>query len=138
MSITDYIAIWGALIGTASLIWNFVTYKKNKAIIRVAAYIMKDASNVKYLTITITNVGQRTSTINSIGLTILNSNETIWINPIKLPISLNESQEHIELYNSEECQGRVVKKLWVTDSHNKRWHISKANITKLNEQIQLL
>jgi len=158
--LTKFLAIWGAVLSTFGLGWNFYRDFHDRAKLRVTASLkrfakgadgrdfavkhdlpIQGATNEIFLVVSMTNIGRRPVMIKSWG--------GKWRVPVKgkrgftvvnrnLPKMLTEGQYHLEYTNDLTAVGENVKTLYVWDSSGKEWKLPRRELTKLKEEASLI
>lgn len=144
MVITEYLAIFGALSGASSILWNAYQWQQSKARLKITATvttrIQGDITTPNVLMIRMVNAGKRPIQLEMIGGR--STTGDFVLAPHNLPISLEESKKHVETY--EGTIGRMVREgfsileMYAVDSLDKHWQISNDDIAKINLHIQRL
>jgi len=141
LEITTYIAIYGAILSTIAIAWNFWKYLKNKPSVKVSASIgfltYRDGSEpIRIYSFEAVNDGKRPITLTNVGIKIENNQSIQFIDNTNLPKKLNEGDKVTffrkvnEFY--PEIQGHEIKYLWFKDTLGKEY-ISK-NVKNLFAQ----
>ncbi|MBB5336422.1 hypothetical protein [Pectinatus brassicae] len=144
MSITDVLAIVGALSGLSSIAWNVYQWQQSKAKMKISAAVVTkyqgDITTPNVLMIEMVNAGKRPIQIEM----FFGRSETgdFVITPDNLPITLEESKKHVEAYDGTIEQmvrdGIYLLGLYAVDSLGKRWQVSGGDIAKINLHLQQL
>lgn len=139
---TGWLALWGAVIGTVSLVWNIRRDVLQRARLKVtitASPVLVNGTPLahEYLVYTIVNMGHRPVTVIDVGGQVGRGKAATTIafgyDPLigTLPKKLNHSETcqigcaGVEILNDD------LAVLWVTDSSGRRWRVSRRNMRAL-------
>lgn len=161
MKITDFTAIYAAIIGTASLIWNFIQWQKQHGRLKVRAAICKNHGGAyteevepkqwgDLLRVDIVNSGRADITLTEIGLKTGRPKPwCFWqarpqarlvpsANQFSLPHTLAPTKTAYCILESGPLLNlRTVKKFFVKDSHEKEWHASGSQVKLMRKVLKL-
>lgn len=138
MSITNVLAIVGALSGLSSIAWNVYQWQQNKAKMKISAAvttkIQGELTTENVLMIKMVNAGKKPIHIESIGGKTTKSD--FFIAPLNLPVTLQESQTCTETYDQTipmmVGESLLFIELYAVDSLGKRWQVSSYDMAKIN------
>jgi hypothetical protein len=140
MTTTDVLALWGAIIATATATWTILRDSSDRGKVAIDVSVGRfypTHQDQDILFITITNVGKRPVLIKSWGMKLrkpLNGKEPfIVIVPRGLPRVLNETDYHNEWTHDVSWLTEDVEHLWVLDSSGKHWHAPKKQLRRAIE-----
>jgi len=139
MSITGFLALYGAVAATASALWNIHQYRSDRRLL-VKAFVGHKPQTPQeiFMLIRIVNSGKRPMKLQRIEIhknwrTSIRSSklQLMQIIPEKWPRTLNEGETcEVEVAYPllSELISREYRYLLVYDSTNKRWDISYGNV----------
>ena len=142
MSITGFLALYGAVAATASALWNVHQFRSDRRLL-VKAFVGHKPQTPQeiFMLIRIVNSGRRPMRLQGIKIhknwrTSIRSSklQLMQIIPEKWPRILNEGETcEVEVANPllSELISREYRYLVVYDSTNKRWNISYRNVHKI-------
>ena len=141
MSITDGLAIVGALSGVSSIVWNAYQWQQSKAKLKISAAvttkIQGGLTTEDVLMVKMVNAGKKPIYIEMVGGKTTKSD--FFICPVSLPVTLQESQTCTEAYDQTipMMVGETYSliELYAVDSLGKRWQVSSDDIVKINLHI---
>lgn len=144
MTITEYLAIFGALSGASSILWNAYQWRQSKARLKITAAvttrIQGSLTTENVLMIKMVNAGKKPIHIEMIGGKMATAN--FFITPHNLPVTLEESKKHVEAYDGAieklVSDDTFLLELYAVDSLEKRWQVSSADIAQINLHVQQL
>lgn len=141
MAITEYLAIFGALSGASSILWNVYQWQQSKAKLKISAAvttkIQGGLTTENVLMVKMVNAGKKPIYIEMIGGKTTKAE--FFICPVNLPVTLQESQTCTEAYDQtipmmiEETYSLI--ELYAVDSLGKRWQVSSDDIVKIHLHI---
>jgi len=154
--LTKFLALWGAILSTFTLGWNFYRELLDRPKLRVTAGLkrfakgadgrdfavkhnlpVEGASNQIFLVVTAANVGRRPVMVKGWG--------GEWHSPVKgkkgftvigrdLPKMLKEGEYHFEYTDELRALSENVKTLYVWDSSGKAWKLPRRELEKLKQE----
>ncbi len=142
MSITGFLALYGAVAATATALWNIHQYRSDRRLL-VRAFVGHKPQTPQeiFMLIRIMNSGKRPIRLQGIKIhkswrtSFKSSNlQLMQIIPEKWPILLNEGETcEVEVAYPllSELVSRDYRYLLVYDSSNRRWNISSRNVRNL-------
>lgn len=144
---TGLIAIWGAILGTVTLIWNIWRDFNQKADLQVTVDVVMIGApgqgivasgllrylmvNKGHLPVTIVNVGGRVKQhpTNAVNFTLMKHHEL----SDRLPKTLNHSETASVLFADLAMLNNNLDTLWVADSTGKQWRATKKSLEALRK-----
>ncbi len=155
---TTFLAIWGAILSTIGLAWNFYRDVHDRAKVKVSASLKKfmtgadgrafavqhnlpvqgPASDVVLL-FSFTNIGRRPVMLTTLGgkwHKSRNGKKGFVVITRDLPKMLAEGHYHLEYTNDMDAVGQNVKRLSVWDSTGKEWKLPSGELRKLKRETQ--
>jgi hypothetical protein len=134
MSITTILAIWGALVSSFVLGWSIFRDLSDKGKINVSCFIGNEIggirdSNKTILVYTITNVGRRPIYVKIVGGAF--TKKHFLITTQNIPKMLNPGEYVVESTEDLSMFDKDLKYLWVIDSLDNYWKVSKKNLKYL-------
>lgn len=152
--LSDLIAILALILASISFGWNVLNEIRNKPRAEISVMIakmilpgtgIKDKNN--YFSLTIVNIGKRPIKINGIGYKAYewwefpNKFRQYVILPKRLPIILNESEDHIEMfpYKPESFKKLLddnIKELFCYDSVGGYHYVPRRKLRKFRKEIK--
>jgi hypothetical protein len=140
MEITGLLAFYGTIVSTAALVWNILRDSRDRPKIKLEAMIGKlypDHTERDYLVLTMTNIGRRPVQIKGwYGLRKKRKTDERGILVVTqgLPRILNEAESHHEFCTSLSILNDDLQTLYVSDSADRKWKLSKKQLRQLVEQ----
>ncbi len=147
--LTSLLALWGAVIATAALVWNiardvFMQRPKIKLSARVMVAFggggpLKDGES--YLIVTVVNISRRPVKLVSFGLVTWSGHDLLVRTLDTLPVTLSDGDsldlfgEADGLKTSLESLGRI-RYIGVWDSTSKVWKVPRRNTRKVISEIE--
>ena len=134
MNLTDYIAIYGAVLSTIAIAWNIYNNLQDKPKVKVKAEfgVMTSTKGAEgpFFFIKAINNGKRSVYLSSVGL---RSGEENLLNmkTIGLPCELKGGESHNEWFEIDELKNRQFDFAWYQDATG-RLYKSKSIKKKLN------
>lgn len=134
MDITTFLAIWGAIVSTFVLGWTIYRDLSEKGKIKVTCFIGNEIgglanSEIDILVYTITNIGKKPIYIKLIGGAF--TKKHFLITSHQIPKMLQPGEYIIESTQDICMFEKDLKNLWVIDSLDNYWKISKKNMKLL-------
>lgn len=131
MEITTILAIWGAIVSTFVLGWNVFRDLSDKGKIKVTCFIGNEIGGLAnpekdVLVYTITNVGKKPIYIKLIGGAF--TKKHFLITSRQIPKMLQPGEYIVESTEDMSMFEKDLKHLWVVDSLDNYWKISKKNM----------
>jgi hypothetical protein len=139
MDVTTILAIWGALISSLLLGWNIYRNLSDKGKIRVSCFIGNKIGGLSnpdkdVLVYTITNTGKKPIYIKLIGGAF--TKKHFLLNSSQIPKMLQPGEYIVESTEDLSIFEKDLKHLWVIDSLDNQWKISKKNMRFLYETLK--
>lgn len=139
MDITTFLAIWGAIISTFVLGWTIYRDLSEKGKIKVSCFIGNQVGGFAnpekdVLVYTITNVGKKPIYIKLIGGAF--TQKHFLLSSSQIPKMLQPGEYIVESSEDLSIFDRDLKHLWVIDSLDNYWKISKKNMKFLFDTIK--
>lgn len=147
MEVTEWVAIYAAILSTIAIYWNIKNYLRNEANIKLSAevsniyqlnksemdYIFPLDPNKPYLIIRITNVGGKVVVIDEMGIKESDGTKSrpSFSTPPKFPITLKPGDfESYYIGKFKKLLSAIDKKIYVKSTKGKEWvfDISKLYI----------
>jgi hypothetical protein len=137
-SVTLPLAIWGAVVSTATVLWNIMRDVSNKPKVTLWATIARDKgtmgllSRPVFLTVEIANAGKQAVAIKEIA-SVRKKGATgrIWNNPMTLPRRLEPTDSIVEEITDFTFITPETTHLHATDSTGKHWFLPKKRLREL-------
>jgi hypothetical protein len=122
MNLTDYIAIYAAILSSMAIAWNIYIYYKDKPIIKVIGKFgfigSSNGAEGPFFFVDAINFGRRPITLSSMGLRC-GDNDLINIHSIGLPRELGEGKSHSEFFDIKSLKGKDWDFAWYKDETGK-------------------
>jgi hypothetical protein len=156
LSVTDVLAIWGAVLSSVAVGWNLYRDWLDRGKLRISASLRRlvkgvdgklysvkhdlpiaDASAETYVVTTAINAGRRPVMFKSWGGTWhqpVAGKNTFIIVGVDLPKMLREGEYHSEFTNELTERIENVKKISVWDAFGKEWNVSRRGLQKLKQE----
>lgn len=156
MSLTTFLATYGALLSSVGLGWNLYRDLQNAARLKVEMHIRRivqspdgkwyqaapdlpivNASEKLFLVVNVTNVGRRPAKWTGWGghhYKPQNGRKGFVIVPTHLPMMLPDGESASEFTDDLNAPGDGVKDLFIYDATGKSWYLSKRALKKLKEE----
>ncbi|MGA8493310.1 MAG: hypothetical protein WB711_23005 [Terriglobales bacterium] len=156
ISLTSFVAFYGAVLSSIGLGWNLYRDSHDKARLKIEMRIrrivrspdgkwyqltpdmpVEGASANLFLVANVTNVGRRPIKWMGWGGRFhkpQNGKSAFLIQPAALPIMLAEGDSCSELTDDLNAAGENVKQLFVWDSTGKNWYLSRKALKELKEE----
>jgi len=139
MNVTEFLAIWGAILSSVAIAWNVFRDVNDRGKLKIDAMIGKmvpDHTDKEYLVVTITNIGRRPVLVKSWGGMEKKKKDAknargIFIVPQGLPRMLKEGEYHTEFTDDLTILSPELEKICVWDSTGKHWKVSRKNLKRL-------
>lgn len=152
MDFTDFLAVWGALLATLSIIWNVVRDLRDRADVRLSAMIgylvepppigrpltfraaveKKDAT---HLMVSITNHGRRSVLITKLFFQHEGDSGMYAALAQTLPRMLRENEFTVEYTNELDVLRHKLKRVYAVDSTGREWDLEKTLLDKLRQRV---
>jgi len=134
MSLTTYIAVYGAILSTIAIGWNIYNNLQDRPKVKVTGkfgfFGSSKGAEGPFFFVKAVNKGRRSVHLSSVGLRS-GEEDLINIQTISLPHELKEGKSHSEWFKIEELQDREFDFAWYRDETGK-WYKSKSIKNKLN------
>lgn len=140
MDLTGFLAVWGAILSTIALIWNFIRDSGDRGQLKIDAMIGKmhpDHTDRDYLVITLTNVGKRPLLLKGWGAMKRKGTRAprgLLIVPEGLPRMLKESEYHIEWTPELKILDEDTERIYAWDSSGKEWALTRNQMKRLRRE----
>lgn len=136
IDLTTFLAIWGAILSTFVLGWNVFRDISNKGIIKVSCFIGNEIGGLAnpdkdVLVYTITNIGRKPIYIKLIGGAF--KKKHFFLSSRQIPKMLQPGEYIVESAEDLSIFEKDLKHLWVIDSIDNHWKISRKNMKFLLE-----
>jgi hypothetical protein len=138
ISETTWIALYGAVVGTASLLWNIYRHLTDKGRLKVYCYLGKIVSERgpkdenDYLVYNVTNVGRKPIFVDKVGGTT--KVDKFILPPRKLPKRLDPGETLLEYISDLSVLNDNLTSLWALDSLGKYHKVKKSVVKSLIEK----
>ena len=134
MNIITFLAIWGSVISTSLLCWTIYRDLSAKGKIKVSCFIGNEFGGLSnpekdLLVYKITNVSKKSIYINLIGGAF--TKKQFLLSSKQLPKILQPGEHIVESTEDLSIFEKDLKNLWVIDSLDNYWKISKKNMESL-------
>jgi len=138
--LTIFLAVWGAIVSTFVLGWNVFRDLSDRGKIKISCFIGNGVGSLvstekNVLVYTITNVGRKPIYIKLIGGAF--KKKHFLISTQQIPKMLLSGEYIVESTEDLSMFERDLKHLWVIDSLDKHWKISKKNLRLLFENYNI-
>lgn len=132
---TLWIAVYGAFLSTAMLLWNIYLKHSDKPKLKVTTspgFISQGSETSEtQIFLTASNIGKRPVTLASCGIDLDNEEEIIFIGNDKFPRRLEEGQSHTVFRSFDSLKQQLSSKkpvnAWFKDEtgkkHSSKWHL---------------
>jgi hypothetical protein len=137
MHLSDFLALWGAILSTVAITWNVLRDVRERAKLRIDPMIGRihpDSTNRDYVVLTIANVGRRPVLVKGWGGRRTPDGEgrdAFLVTSPELPKMLKEG-EYVIVHSSHlEIVGPATKEIHVWDSSGRNWRLSKNQLKHL-------
>ncbi len=142
-TLTDSLAVWGAVVGTVSLLWNLRRDKKDAARVSVRVFwgITGFAGTEAHLSVLATNTGRRQIVLTNWGITKLDtegSEVSFEAVPAsgEFPRKLDEGEQALfRGADDVEEASKDLRRAWVQDSTGKMWYASGHEMRRLLDDV---
>ena len=135
MNLTDYLAIYGAVLSSIGFIWHVYKSNKDKAKIVVNAnfgfFGSSGGAEGPFFFVKAINKGQRPINLSSVGIRLDNDEDLINLRTFTLPKKLEEGSSHSEWFILEDLKDKKCLFAWYKDETGKLYK-SKSIKKKLN------
>src|SRR5438034_9590690 len=153
ITITGLLAVYGAILSSFGLGWNFYRDLQDKARLKVRMNIrrivpspdgkwyqvnpdlpVQGASSKLFVVVNVTNIGRRPVKWTGWGgewHEPRNGRERFIIQPTVLPVMLAEGESCSELTDDLNTAGANVKRLFIYDAADRNWYLSRRALKKL-------
>ncbi len=137
MNLTDYIALYGALVSTIAIGWNIFNNLQDKPKVKVIAKLGfltfgKELSEPQ-LIVTAINKGKRSVYLSSMGLRS-GRDDLLNLKTIGLPCELKGGSSHSEWFEAKDLKNRQFDFGWYRDQTGKLYK-SRSIKSKLNNYL---
>jgi hypothetical protein len=155
-SVTTIFAIYGALVSSFNVGWNFYRDLKDKARLKISMHIrrlvlspdgkvyqvqpdlaIEGASEKLFLVVNVTNIGHRPVKWTGWGgkwRDPTTDGGSFIIQPVHLPVMLVEGESSSEMTDDLASASKNVKELFIYDAPGKNWYLSRRALRKLKEE----
>ncbi len=134
MNLTDYIALYGAVLSTIAIGWNIYNNSQDKPKIKVISYFgligSSRGAEGPFFFIKVINKGKRSVHLSSFGLRS-GEGDLIPNRITGIPCELKGGTSHDEFFKMDELKNRQFDFAWFRDATGKLYK-SKSIRTKLN------
>jgi hypothetical protein len=156
LTITDILAAYGAALASIGFGWNLYRDLRDRACLSVSINVRRivqipggkwytvkpdlgiaGASPELFIVANVTNVGRRPVQWDGWGGRYhkrVNGKSSFTIISVGLPKMLNEGETHTEFTDVLDAAGENVKRLFIWDSSDKYWNLSRRKLRKLREE----
>lgn len=137
MTLTEFLATWGAILSTVGITWNVIRDRRDRAILKLEGMLgimYPDDTDSTYLVLTVTNVGRRPVLLTGLRGMLdkpPGSKPGLYIKAERLPQMLKEGEYFAQPIPDLEILSDKLKSLYAVDSANRKWYMSPQNIKRL-------
>jgi hypothetical protein len=154
--VTNFLALWGAILSTFAVGWNFYRDWSDRPRLRVSATLdrltqgedgrifavkhnlpIEGATKQVFLVVSVTNVGRRPTLVKSLGgeyKNPVNRKKHFVVIARNLPKMLGEGEYILEFTDELKAAGENVKALCVWDSSGREWRLPARELKKIKEE----
>jgi len=153
MTLTDFLAVWGAILSTLALMWNVFRDVMDRSDVRldfligfpvpharnpgqIAAFkTAKRTEDATHLHITITNHGRRAALVTKLVIEHVGERGASLVVPHSLPTMLKENEFTNEYTDDISVLRRPIKRIYVVDSTGKKWPMRRNRLSELHRRV---
>jgi hypothetical protein len=135
--LTTFLAVWGAIVSTAAIIWNIRRDLVDRGRLRVICYFGQLRSGVEpedpttYLAYQVTNMGRRPVVVTHIGGAIRKGRHFMVNTRVGMPRTLQPGECFLEYTHDLSVLDQSPQSLWAIDSLGKHWKVPRKQLRQL-------
>ena len=134
LSVSEWVAWWGAIIATVALVWNIMRDVRRRGRLKLEAmygvYLSGRLQQPSKLTMRITNIGTEPIVAQGIGADRGEDAHDLFT-CTSIPRRLEPGEFTVEIFQSGTELSRDTRKLYVWDSKGKKWLLPKKRLREL-------
>lgn len=135
MESTAWVSLYAAVVATATAGWNMFVSIRDRARLKIVlsmARFPESPERDRELLLTVTNVGRRPITVIAWGgeytQQMADGRSEFYMRPRQMPRELREGERLSELVDPRHVHEWPVRCLWVVDSSNRKWKLSRRHL----------
>jgi len=135
--LTTFLAVWGAVVSTAAIVWNVRRDLVDRGKLRVTCYLghlqggFGPEDPRLHLVYSVTNTGRRPVTVTHIGGAVTKERHFMIIPRGELPRTLQPGEAVLEYSDDLSVLDEAPLALWAIDSIGKHWKVPRKPLRQL-------
>ena len=154
MTLTEFLAVWGAIFSSGAIAWNVIRDLRDRADLQLSVMIghlsrhpttgqmmfmrATRREEATHFIVQVTNHGRRAALVTKLFLRWPNDPSVGLILPRTLPKPLRENDFAIEYTEIEGPVDPGIERVFAVDSTGKEWDLSKKQLQQLRDDVKSL